>query len=95
MRSAAVLGLTLFAVVVGTAASATTIVVPDDQPSIQVALAAAAPGDTVQVKTGVYSEQIDFPNSGAPGAYISLEAFPVTRLSSTVRRSTVATRRSW
>src|SRR5262249_39272586 len=42
------------------AASAATIRVPSDQPAIQSAIAAAAPGDTVLVAPGVYSENIKF-----------------------------------
>ena len=41
-------------------ASAATLNVPADQPSIQAAIAAASDGDTVLVAPGTYQEQIDF-----------------------------------
>jgi len=40
--------------------SATEIFVPDDHPTIQLALAAAADGDIITVRAGTYSESIDF-----------------------------------
>lgn len=42
------------------AASAAVIQVPDDQPTIQLAIDAAAPLDTVMVSPGTYFENIDF-----------------------------------
>src|SRR3989344_6560916 len=39
-------------------AFAATINVPVDQPTIQAAIAAAAPGDTIQVAAGTYSEPV-------------------------------------
>ncbi len=59
------------------ASAASAIVVPDDYSTIQAALNAAVPGDTIEVKDtpGPYAEKIAFPSSGAPGAYITLQAF--------------------
>lgn len=56
---------------------ATTFVVPDDIATIQGALNAAQPGDTVSVKdtAGPYFEKLTFPRSGTPGAYITLQAY--------------------
>jgi cysteine-rich repeat protein len=53
-------------------------VVPDDSPTIQAALNAAAAGDTISVKdsSGPYFEKIVFSGSGSAGAYITLQAFP-------------------
>ncbi len=60
------------------AAGAATITVPDDFTTIQAALDAAVAGDDVLVKDtpGPYVEQISFPAGGAPGAWITLQAFP-------------------
>lgn len=60
------------------AAAATFIVAPagGDFTSVQAALDAAQPGDTVQVRTGVYAEKVAFPRSGTPGAPIVLRAYP-------------------
>lgn len=41
--------------------------------TIQAALNAAVPGDTVLVRTGTYSENLTFPRSGAAGALIALQ----------------------
>ena len=40
------------------AAAAGTIVVPDDQATIQAAVDAAEPGDTIRVKKGTYDERV-------------------------------------
>jgi cysteine-rich repeat protein len=57
--------------------AAQAIVVPDDYPTIQAALDAAVPGDTISVKdtAGPYFEKITIPTSGSPGAYVTLQAF--------------------
>jgi parallel beta-helix repeat protein len=57
--------------------SAASSVVPDDFPTIQAALNAAGPGDTISVKDtpGPYFEKITFPNGGGPGAYVTLQAY--------------------
>jgi hypothetical protein len=52
--------LVLMFIAQGQAASAATIRVPVDQPTIQAAINAAAQGDTVLVAAGTYQEQIDF-----------------------------------
>jgi len=57
----------------GTAESA-VLLVPADYSTIQSALDAAAPGDTVEVSTGVYNERIAFPSSGTAGNPIVLSA---------------------
>ncbi len=49
------------------AAWAATIAVPAGQPTIQAALDAAGPGDTVEVADGVYSEKVVFTNGGSLG----------------------------
>lgn len=49
-----------FVVLAATAASSQVIRVPKDQPTIQQAIDAAAPGTTVLVAPGRYPEQIDF-----------------------------------
>src|SRR5690348_12904298 len=46
--------------VLATLASATTIHVPQDQPTIQAGIDAANNGDTVLVSPNVYAENIDF-----------------------------------
>lgn len=60
------------------ATTASAITVPDDFTTIQAALNAAVPGDTIRVKdtSGPYHEKISFPASGTSGAPIVLEAFP-------------------
>jgi len=44
----------------GISAEASTIIVPDDQPTIQAGILAASDGDTVLVKPGTYVEIIDY-----------------------------------
>ena len=41
--------------------------------TIQYALNQVNAGDTVYVKAGVYNEKVTFPESGSPGAYITLK----------------------
>lgn len=53
-------------------ASAATINVPGDQPSVQAALNVAGSGDTVLLAPGTYNEKISFPSSGALGSPITL-----------------------
>ena len=55
---------------------AATISVPADYGTIQAALGAAAPGDTIEVNSGTYGEKLVFPMSGSPGAPIVLKAKP-------------------
>ena len=50
----------LFAATLPVAATATTIHVPADKPTIQAAIDGAANGDTVLVSDGTYTENIDF-----------------------------------
>lgn len=77
-RSRVAVALLLAVSLAAARAPAATIVVPDDVATIQVALDAAQPGDTVAVKDtpGPYFEKLVFPRSGAPGASITLAAFP-------------------
>ena len=56
----ALLALLLSPLLANPAAAQTTIRVPADQPTIQAAISAAAPGDVVLVAPGTYFEQINF-----------------------------------
>ena len=60
------------------ASPAVLVVAPSggDFTSVQAALDAAQPGDSVRVRAGVYAETVVFPRGGAPGAPIALEAWP-------------------
>lgn len=71
--------LALGIVLIAPSVSASTV--PDDYPTIQAALDAAGPGDTISVRdtSGPYFEKIVFPTSGSPGAYITLQPFPGDR----------------
>ncbi|MFK7895290.1 MAG: right-handed parallel beta-helix repeat-containing protein [Myxococcota bacterium] len=55
---------------------AATLLVPGGFATIQSALNTAAPGDTIEVATGVYNERIAFPSSGTAGNPIVLTAGP-------------------
>jgi len=57
-----------------TPAAADILEVPADFATIQAAVNAAAPGDTVEVSTGVYAEFVTFPSSGTAGNPITLAA---------------------
>lgn len=54
--------------------SAALLEVPAGYASIQAAINAASPGDTVEVSNGVYNEMVSFPASGTPGNPITLAA---------------------
>ncbi len=53
-------------------ALAAVINVPGDRPSVQAALNAAGPGDTVLLAPGTYHEKVSFPASGLPGSPVTL-----------------------
>lgn len=63
---------------VGPAHAAVFTVAPSggDFTQVQAALDIAQPGDTVQVRTGVYAEKVTLPRSGTPGTPIVLRAYP-------------------
>ena len=58
----------------GSPALAAILEVPADYATIQLAVNAAGPGDTVEVSTGTYSEFVPGPASGLPGSPITLTA---------------------
>ena len=66
--------LVLAATVAATDAHAALLEVPAGYVTIQAAVNAAAPGDTIEVSTGTYAEFVSFPNSGSPGLPITLTA---------------------
>jgi len=74
-RRAACIGLVL-ALARAASAGAAVISVPADHATIQAALAAAAPGDTIEVESGTYNEKLEFSSSGSPGLPITLRAKP-------------------
>ncbi|MFN2427662.1 MAG: choice-of-anchor Q domain-containing protein [Candidatus Binatia bacterium] len=55
-------------------AGAAILEVPASYATIQAAVNAAMPGDTVEVSTGTYAEFVSFPNSGTAGNPITLTA---------------------
>jgi cysteine-rich repeat protein/parallel beta-helix repeat protein len=71
LRSAAAAAL---AIALPASAGAAILEVPANFATIQAAVNAAAPGDTVEVSNGTYSEFVSFPNSGTPGSPITLTA---------------------
>jgi len=78
-RSLCSLLVTVFAAVVACPATAraATLDVPGTFSTIQAALDAAGPGDTIEVDAGVYSEKLEFTSSGTSGGGpITLQAAP-------------------
>ncbi|HUQ51023.1 MAG TPA: right-handed parallel beta-helix repeat-containing protein, partial [Gammaproteobacteria bacterium] len=55
-------------------AAAALLEVPADYATIQAAVTAAGPGDTVEVSSGVYNERVTFSSSGLSGSPITLTA---------------------
>jgi len=77
MRSLRSLGLgVLVGLLLAVPVDAAVISVPADHVTIQAALDAAGPGDTIEVDSGVYGEKLEFPTSGSPGLPITLRAKP-------------------
>jgi cysteine-rich repeat protein/parallel beta-helix repeat protein len=77
MRPIFFLGLSAFLLLAtGGPSGAAVIAVPADHTTIQAALNAAAPGDTIEVDSGTYAEKLVFPSSGSPGLPITLTAAP-------------------
>jgi hypothetical protein len=72
----------LLPVVLASVASAATIHVPTDQPTIQAGINAAANGDTVLVAPGVYEENLQF--NGRNVAVVSSDGPSETRLAPSV-----------
>ncbi len=70
------LGAVLAFSVLASSALAAVLEVPTAFSTIQAALDAAGPGDTVLVRNGVYYEKVRFTNGGAPGALLTLRAAP-------------------
>jgi hypothetical protein len=73
------------ALLAGPPAFAATINVPADQPTISDAIAAAAPGDVIDVSTGTYRERLDVPKGldgltiqGDSGGGTEIEDIPPT-----------------
>ena len=77
MRGSLALGLLLFAIPVR-AATWTVAASGGDFTVVQAALDVAGAGDTIQVraKAPPNFEKLVFPRSGAPGAHITLTAYP-------------------
>lgn len=75
-RNSVVLLASAFVCLFGSAAFAAILEVPTNFSTIQAALDAAGPGDTVLVRGGVYFEKVRFTNGGAPGAFLTLRAAP-------------------
>jgi parallel beta-helix repeat protein len=73
-RFVAAVGVSL---VTTTAAHAAIIIVPDDQPTIQAAVDAALPGDTIQVRPGTYPERVRIPEEKPNLALEGLGGRPV------------------
>jgi cysteine-rich repeat protein len=57
-------------------AEAAMLEVPTSYPTIQSALDAAQPGDTIVVRAGVYFEKLRVTQGGSPGSFVTLQAHP-------------------